>query len=216
MRRWRQDSGCKPPSDGVSDFRPRALSPGLKFQAVCDWPQLIFEYSIMTQWQQCFKILDFNCRLGCTKNPLLFFVQNDRPANWWWCQICQYFRKLWWSSYAETAAEMLPKDGSSKVAWPLRPCNVCLFFIWRRATMKIEGFLMVVCCLQRPQWRPGQSPWRSFRFCVFPSHEYENYTAVSLRGHGSNSTHETTFNCNSIKILQDSKVIFRGVPTVLV
>ena len=78
----------------------------------------------------------------------LFFVQNDSPAKWRWCQICQHCRKLLWSSYIETAAEMLPKDGSSKVAWPFRPCNVCLFFTWRRATMKIETFLMVYCCLQ--------------------------------------------------------------------
>ena len=100
------------------------------------------------QWQQCLKILDFNCRLGCKKKICcLFFVQNDRPAKWRWCQICQHCRKLWWSSYIETAAELLPKDGSSKVAWPLRPCNVCLFFTWRRATMKIEGFLMEVCSL---------------------------------------------------------------------
>ena len=73
-------------------------------------------------------------------------MQNDRPAKWWWCQNCQHCRKLWWSSYIETAAELLPKDGSSKVACPLRLCNVCLFFTWRRATIKIEGFL-VVCCL---------------------------------------------------------------------
>ena len=66
-------------------------------------------------------------------------MQNDRLAKLRWCQICQHRRKLWWSSYIETAAEMLPKDGSSKVAWPLRPCNVCLYFTWRRATMKIEG-----------------------------------------------------------------------------
>ena len=26
-------------------------------------------------------------------------------------------KKPWWTSYIETAAEMLPKDGSSKVAW---------------------------------------------------------------------------------------------------
>ena len=38
-----------------------------------------------------------------------------------------------------------------EVAWPLRPCNVCLFFTWRRATMNIEGFVMVVCCL-KSQW----------------------------------------------------------------
>ena len=75
-------------------------------------------------------------------------MQNDRPAKWWWGQICQHCRKLWWSSYIEPAAEMLPKDGFSKVAWPLRPCNVCLFFTWRRATVIIEGFLMVVCCLK--------------------------------------------------------------------
>ena len=101
------------------------------------------------QWQQCLKILDFNCRLGCKKKyAACFFVQNDRPAKWRWCQICQHCGKLWWSSYIETAAEMLPKDGSSKVAWPFRPCNVCLFFSWHRATMKLEGFLMVVCCLQ--------------------------------------------------------------------
>ena len=45
------------------------------------------------QWQQCLKILDFNCRLGCKKIFCLFVVQNDRPAKWWWCQICQYCRQ---------------------------------------------------------------------------------------------------------------------------
>ena len=94
------------------------------------------------------KNLRFQLQGGMLKKSVgWFFVRNDRPAKWRWCQICQHCRKLWWSSYIETAAEMLPKDGSSKVAWSLRPCNVCLFFTWRRATMKIEGFLMVVCCL---------------------------------------------------------------------
>ena len=100
------------------------------------------------QRQRCLKILDFNCRLGCKKICSLFFVQNDRPAKWRWCQICQRCRKLWWSSCIETAAEILPKDGSSKLARPLRPCNICLFFKWRRATMKIERFLRVVSCLK--------------------------------------------------------------------
>ena len=111
------------------------------------------------QWQQCLKILDLNCRLGCKKICCLSFEQNDRPAKWRWCQICQHCRKLWWSSYIETAAEMLPKDGSSKVAWPLRPCSVCLFFTWRRATMKIEGFLMVVCCLKTSDFWQFLEPW---------------------------------------------------------
>ena len=31
------------------------------------------------------------------------------------------------SACIETAAGILPKDVSSKVEWPLRPCNVCLF-----------------------------------------------------------------------------------------
>ena len=100
------------------------------------------------QWQQCLIIIDFSCWLGCKKFCCLFFAQNDRPAKWRWCQIYQHCRKLWWSSYIETAAEMLHEDGSSKVAWPLRPCNVCLLFTWHRAKMKIEEFLMVVCCLE--------------------------------------------------------------------
>ena len=118
----------------------------------------ILKWSIMTVWLRCLfikwtatamlKILDFNCRLGCKKICSLFFVQNDRPAKWRWCQICQHCRKLWWSSCIETAAEILPKDGSSKLARPLRPCNICLIFKWRRATMKIERFLRVVCCLK--------------------------------------------------------------------
>ena len=86
-------------------------------------------------------------------------MQNDRSAKWRWCQICQHCRKLWWSSYIETAAEMLPKDGSSKVAWPLRLCNICLFFTWRRATMKIEGFLMGVCCLKLCGLRGRDGLW---------------------------------------------------------
>ena len=102
-------------------------------------------------------------------------MQNNRPAKWRWCQICcQHCRKLWWSSYIETAAEMLPKDGSSKVAWPLRPCNVCLFFTWPRATMKIEGFLMVVCCLKKLSKVRCQQPfvcWHgSVAFPILPIH----------------------------------------------
>ena len=115
-------------------------------------------------------------------------MQNDRPAKWRWCQICQHCRKLWWASYIETAAEMLPKDGSSKVAWPLRPCNVCLFFTWRRATMKIEGFLMVVCWLLPTAYAPirvgvrygkrylgtGTGTWEltryRYRYWIFPKY----------------------------------------------
>ena len=84
-----------------------------------------------------------------------FFVQNDRPAKWRWCQICHHCRKLWWSSYIETAAEMLPKDGSSKVAWQLRLCNVCLFFTWRSDTVKTEGLLTVVSRAELHRWSIG-------------------------------------------------------------
>ena len=40
--------------------------------------------------------------------------------------------------------KVMLNDGSSNVAWPSRPCNVCIFFTWRRTTMKLEGFVMMV------------------------------------------------------------------------
>ena len=95
---------------------------------------------------------------GCLCLANIDFDQNNRPAKWRWCLVFQYCRKLWWSSYIETAAEMLPKDGSSKVAWPLQPCNFCLFFNRRRATMKIEGFIMVPCYLGQPANNPTSHP----------------------------------------------------------
>ena len=51
--------------------------------------------------------------------------------------------KLCWPSCIESAAEILVKDGSSKVAWPLKSWNISLFFTCPRATMKIEEFLRV-------------------------------------------------------------------------
>ena len=101
------------------------------------------------QWQQCLKILDLNCRLGCkTKSVDCFLCKMIDPQNGGCVKFVNIAENLIIKLF-ETDAEILPKDGSSKVAWPLRPCNVCLFFTWRRATMKFEGFLMVVCCLKQ-------------------------------------------------------------------
>ena len=101
------------------------------------------------QWQQYLKHVRFQWQVqGCEKIfGLVFFVQNYSPTKWLWCQIHQISAKVWWSAYIETAAEILLKDDYSKVAWPLKPCNVWLFFMRLRVTMKIAGFLMVVCYL---------------------------------------------------------------------
>ena len=115
----------------------------------------------------------FQLQVGMKKQFVTYFLCRIIGPQWRWCQICQHCRKLWWSSYIETAAEMLPKGGSSKVAWPLRPCNVCLFFAWRRATMKIEGFIMVVCCLSE-----CQTTWYS-SFPIAPSLTMSAWSAQS-------------------------------------
>ena len=71
---------------------------------------------------------------------------------WGVIKFVKVVRKLCWPSWIESAAEILAKDGSSKVAWPLKSCNVSLFVTCLRATMKIKEFLRVAGYLYACIW----------------------------------------------------------------
>ena len=48
--------GCKPQSNSIDDFHPRALYSGLEFQVACDWPQLFLKCLIIAIWFSCLLI----------------------------------------------------------------------------------------------------------------------------------------------------------------